>query len=65
MVSEARPVLDRTVFGGDGGLRLCQEKIRGRNQMTYAVLSLFGVRVVSSSSSDKKRFFFGDICNEV
>jgi hypothetical protein len=37
----------------------------GVGTKTYAILSLFGVRAVSSSSSDKRRFFFGDTCNEV
>jgi hypothetical protein len=37
----------------------------GVGSKTYAILSLFGVRAVPSSSSDKRRFFFGDTCNEV
>jgi hypothetical protein len=69
MDSEAPPVFDLfalIVFGGESGLCHRQKKISERVRwLTYAGLSLFGVRLVSSSSSDKKRFFLGDICSEV
>jgi hypothetical protein len=67
VVVEVQPVLDRTVLGGEGGLHLCQEihENKNRTKWTYAILSLLGVRVMSSSSSDKRCFFLGDICNEV